>query len=172
MTHASDTHIKALQGSAALESFTADELRRLVESATARVLHAGETLWAPDAERDAIFILVSGRIERIIKSYSGRRVDPFSERGSLFSLVSLVGDWPYQSSAYARDRSEVLCLSRDAFQALFDAREPVAYRIVDALGEYLVADMRDANERLQKVFGHPAETLRMLRRRVREDSKA
>ena len=167
-----NAYIEALAGRAALAGFTPDELRRVVESATPRVVHSGEPLWSAGEPRESVFILVSGRIERVIKSFSGRRVDHYAEPGALLSLVSLAGDWPYQSSAYALDRSEVLCLSRDAFLALFEAREPAAYHIVDALGEYLVADMHDANERLQQVFGHPAETLRGLRRRVREDSKA
>jgi CRP/FNR family transcriptional regulator, cyclic AMP receptor protein len=65
-----------------------------------------------------------------------------------------------------------LRVARESFEALFEARESVAFYLIDAIGDYLIADMRQANRRLQEVFGHPAETLRSLRRRVRDDSKA
>ena len=165
-------YFEALRGRDEMSRFDDDELRALIEACEPRLLQSASPLWVSDEVRSHAFILVSGGIERHTKTHAGRVVQQHSAPGTLLSLSALVKPWEYHSSAHAMEQTEVLALSRATFLNLFDAREPVAYKLVDAIGEYLVADMRKANGRLQDVFGRPAETLMMLRRRIREDSKA
>lgn len=167
-----DHYYDALWGKEEMSRFEDDELRALIEACEPRLLPSSNPLWVSDEIRSHAFILVSGTIERHTKTHAGRIVQQHSAPGTLLSLSALVKQWEYHSSAHALEQTEVLALSRATFIELFDAREPVAYRLVDAIGEYLVNDMRKANGRLQDVFGRPAETLMMLRRRIREDSKA
>ncbi len=149
-----------------------DELLDLVEVCKHERVIAGQALWAPGDPSEAGYILLEGRIEITYRVQpDGQRTMQYSEPGSLFSINSLVGSWEHTSSGTAVERSEVLELTRERFDALFDEQHPAAFVITDALADELVEEMRDANRRLHEVFGHPAETLRMLRRRSRETKR-
>jgi len=164
-----EKYYEALHGRDEMSRFDDDELRALIEACEPRFLQSSTPLWVSDQVRSHAFILVSGAIERHTRTHAGRVVQQHSAKGTLLSLSALVKPWEYHSSAHAMEQTEVLALSRGRFLEMFEDREPVAYKLVDAIGEYLVADMRKANGRLQDVFGRPAETLLMLRRRIRED---
>lgn len=149
-----------------------DEVLDLVSVCEHNRVIAGQPLWAPGDPSEAGYILLDGRIEITYRVQpDGQRTMQHSEPGSLFSINSLVGSWKHTSSGTAVERSEVLELTRDAFDQLFDDEHPAAFVITDALADELVEEMRDANRRLHEVFGHPAETLRMLRRRSRETKR-
>lgn len=167
-----ELYVDALRGKAAMQRFDDDELRKLVAACEERVLQPSSSLWVSDEPRTHAFILVAGSIERTTKTHAGRVIQQYNAPGTLLSLSALVKPWAYHSTAHALEKTVVLALSRARFVELFDARETLAYDLVDAIGEYLVDDMRNANGRLQEVFGRPAETLMMLRRRIREDAKA
>ncbi len=144
-------------------------LDALIEACTLRTFHVGEALWQRGEPGDAAFVLVSGRVERALSVHpDGHRAEQLSEPGALLSLSSLVQAWEHTSSAVALEHTEALELTRETFQLLFDASQPGAFALVDAIAENLVHDMRDVNRRLHQVFGQPAETLRLLRRRMRE----
>ncbi len=151
------------------EDFEDAEFETLVKACEKKLLAPREALWAVGSPGEVAFILVSGRIECTRRlPPDGQRVEQVGKPGSLLSLSSLVKTWKYQSAATALERTELLCLPRQAFREMFDAGAPAAYRLVDELAEELVEEMRDANRRLHEVFGNPAETLRTLRRRVRK----
>lgn len=167
-----ERYFEALLGRDEMARFEDDELRALIEACDARHLQSSNPLWVSNEVRSHAFFLVSGSVERHTRTHAGRVVQQYNSPGTVLSLSALVKQWEYHSSAHALEATEVLALSRATFLHLFEEREPVAYKLVDAIGEYLVSDMRKANGRLQDVFGRPAETLMMLRRRIREDSKA
>lgn len=167
-----ERYLEALRGKQAMARFDDDELRVLLGACEERFLQSKAPLWSSEEVRSHAFILVSGGIERHTKTHAGRTTQQYAEPGMWLSLSALVRPWPYHSSAHAMEQTELLTLSRAKFLELFEDREPAAYKLVEAIGEYLVSDMRKANGRLQEVFGQPAETLMMLRRRSREESKA
>lgn len=152
-------------------SWTDDELAALAEITQRRIYNIGEALWSTGVTGNEAFILLSGRIERSqMVRPDGLRTEQFSEPGDLLSLSSLVQPWEHTSSGTPLERSEVLVLTRADFMDLFESGHHAAYKLVDAIATNLVHEMRDANRRLHKVFGQPAETLRTLRRRLREDA--
>lgn len=152
-------------------NFTRDELQALVEVSSTRIILDGQSLWGLGESRHACFVLLSGSIERRYPGTSCVIVETFDVPGDVLSWSALVGSAGYYSAAYAKERAEVLVLTRETFQDLFAADAPVAYALIDLISTYLANDMRAANTRLKDVFGRPAETLRMLRRRIREDAK-
>lgn len=160
---------QALSNSPFFEDFEDGELRRLVEACEPMTVAPRLALWAVGSRGDAAYILVDGRIEVSHRfPPDGHRVDQISEVGHLLALPYLVRDWPHESAATALEKSLLLRLKRQDFEQLFESGETAAYRLVDHLAEALVSEMRDANRRLHSVFGNPAETLRTLRRRVRQ----
>lgn len=146
-----------------------EKLEDLVEAAEPRTLMTGDALWSRGDVGQEAYILVSGRIEVAYQVQpDGKREEQYDDPGVILGAAYLIHDWEHESSAYPRERSEVLELSRESFQRLFETGHPAAYRVVDVLAEQMVEEVRDANRRLQDVFGHPAETLRTLRRRARD----
>lgn len=159
---------EALRERPFFDALNDEEFDQLVDACDLRTLAPREVLWAVGRQGDACYILLSGRLEQTLTRLPvGRKVEQFDQPGELLALSYLVKPWRHQSSAMAVERSVVLKLDRERFEAMFEAGEPVAFRLVDALAENLVQEMRDANERLHEVFGNPAETLRLLRRRTR-----
>ncbi len=162
------THAEMLAGRGIFADWERSEIEDLVEVCEALTLMPGQALWSPGDPKDAAFILLSGRVEISYRVQpDGQRKDQFTEPATLLTLSSLVHAWEHGSAGSPLERSEVLRLSHDKFRELFEARHPAAFHLVDAIAEDLVQEMRDANRRLHEVFGHPAETLRMLRRRQR-----
>lgn len=150
------------------EDFEDDELRLLVDACEKKRLAPREALWAVGAQSDQAYFLIDGKIEETRRlPPDSQRVEQIDDPGTMLALSHLVKDWEHQSAATAIERTELLRLDRATFEEMFDAGETAAYRLVDQLAEQLVKEMRDANRRLHEVFGSPAETLRMLRRRVR-----
>lgn len=164
-----EDYIDALRQRPQFDDLEEEELEELVEAAESRTLLTGDALWSRGDEGDGAFVLISGRIELTYQVQpDGKRQVQYDDPGVILGAAHLIHDWEHESSAFPRERSEVLKIEREAFQRLFDERHPAAYRVVDALAEQLVEEVRDANQRLQEVFGRPAETLRMLRRRARD----
>lgn len=86
----------------------------------------------------------------------------------MMSLSSLVHPLAHSSTGTPTEQTVVFELTRDVFLEMFESEHPAAYHIVDAIAENLVEELRDTNRRLHQVFGQPAETLLLLRRRMRE----
>lgn len=170
MTDSNDVqrYCNTLASTSFFDSFEPDELETLVQACEPKVLATREALWAVGTPGDSAYILVEGRLEKASRLPPDvRQIDQIAEPGSVVGLSYLVKGWEHESAMSALERTEVLRLKRSAFREMFDDEHVAAFRLVDRLAERLVTEMRDANERLHDVFGNPAETLRMLRRRVR-----
>lgn len=162
-------YIDALSTTPFFEDFEPEELTTLIAACERKILAPREALWAVGTPGDAAYFLVDGRIEKTLRlPPDGKRVDQIESPGAMLALSHLVKEWEHESMATSVERSQLLRLRRTDFKQLFDAGESAAYRLVDQLAEQLVREMRDANRRLHEVFGNPAETLRTLRRRVRQ----
>jgi CRP-like cAMP-binding protein len=160
--------LEALRANDFFAQMTDDDAREFIDACEALTVLPGQALWSPGEVKDAAYILVSGRVEITFRVQpDGQREDQYSRPGSLLTLSSLVHPWEHESAGMPLERSRLLRLSRDAFLKLFEAGRPSAFYLIDAIADDLVDEMRDANRRLHEVFGHPAETLRMLRRRSR-----
>ena len=165
--------VSTLAEHAPFDRWRPSELDQLVRRCRPRVAHHGESLWATGEPGQRAFILIQGRVERSQHVRpDGHRFWHVEQPGSLLSLTSLVEPWPHTSSGTPLESSLVLELDREVFLKMFHEEHPVAYLLLDAVAEQVVQEMRDANRRVQQVFGQPAETLRMLRRRLRDQELA
>ena len=143
---------------------------RLIAQSELATYNVGQPLWCEGDVAKETFFLIEGRLERSrMVRPDGLRTEQVSEPGTPISIESLVKGWQHTSTCKPLERTKVLGFRREAFRQMFEQGDPVAYDLVDAISEDLVKQMRDTNERLHKVFGQPAETLRILRRRMREE---
>ena len=164
--------IETLRRQEWFETLSDPSLERLIETSERRTLMTGGSLWSQGDRTAATYILLSGCVEMTdTVQPDGQRTEQIDEAGALLGLAALAGDWSHESSAYTVERTEVLRLERETFEEMFEARRAVAHRLIDAMAEQLVDEMRDANQRLREVFGQPGETLRTLRRRARSSER-
>ena len=163
-----EAYADILRRDAHLDRLEDQQLQELVDRCTHRRMVTGEALWANGDAGESAYVLLSGRVELSWRVHpDGKQKKQITQPATLLGLPHLIHAWEHESAAYPLERTEVLQLERSDFDQLFGAQHPAAYRLVDAVAEELVEEVRDANRRLHEVFGHPAETLRMLRRRGR-----
>lgn len=156
-----------LQANTHFSGLAEHELATLLDASEHLTFLAGEPLWTTDQPLNAAFILLSGRVEQTRHVQpDGLRTQHYEKPGTWLALSSLVQSLPRQGTARALEKVCVLRISRQKFEQLFAEDHPAAYTLTDAIAECLVQDMHDTNRRLHDVFGHPAETLRTLRRRI------
>jgi CRP-like cAMP-binding protein len=162
-------HADTLDGRGIFADLERSQIEDLVEVCEALTVMPGQALWSPGDPKDAAYILLTGRVEISYRVQpDGQRKDQYTEPGAVLTLSSLVHTWQHGSAGTPLERTQLLRLSCERFRELFDAGHPSSFHLVDAIADDLVKEMRDANRRLHEVFGHPAETLRMLRRRSRD----
>lgn len=167
-----DRYVDTLADRPFFDALEREKLRELVEVCRPRTLITGQAMWSAGEAGGTAYIMISGRVELSWRVQpDGQRQEQVTRPGQLIGLPHLIHEWTHESAAYPLDRTELLRLERSDFQALFDEQHPAAYRLVDAVAEELVEEVRDANRRMHEVFGHPAETLRMLRRRARHSER-
>jgi CRP-like cAMP-binding protein len=155
-----------------LAKLESEDLEDLVEVLESRTLVSGEPIWSVGDAGDAAYVLGAGRVELTIRAQpDGKRTRQHGTPGTMLGLAHLAGEWEHESTAYPLERTEVLRLARSDFRVLLEQHHPAAFRIVDAVAVRLVEEVRDANRRMQEVSGHPAETLRTLRRRARKSER-
>jgi CRP/FNR family transcriptional regulator len=169
---ASDVDEDILRRSSHLDELDEQALAEFVEACRARTLITGDALWKVGESGESAYVILSGEVELVWRVQpDGREEEQFTQPGTILGLPHLIHPWAHESSAYPLETAEVLRLDRPAFEEMFEAQHPAAYRLVDAVAEELVDEVRDANCRLQDVFGHPAETLRTLRRRAHDSTR-
>jgi len=167
-----DRSVDALGESPHLADLEPDQLRDLFGVVQPRTFVSGEPIWSVGEVGEAAYLLVSGEVESTIRVQpEGKKTRIVGEAGTWMGLAHLAGEWEHESTAYPVERTEVLKLERGEFREMFDRRHPAAFAVADAVADRLVEEVRDANRRHQEVFGHPAETLRMLRRRTGDSGR-
>ena len=164
--------IETLGSSPFFDQMAEDHLRDLVDRCQLKTHISGEALWAAGEPGDAAYILVEGRLETTWRVQpDGQRSRQAARPGEILGLAYLVHDWAHESSAYPLEKSEVLELERTDFAQMFEHGHPAAQRLAEAVADELVDEVRDANRRMHEVFGHPADTLRTLRRRAHRSER-
>lgn len=119
-----------LTRSALFAGLTGDELREVAAAGEIRSCEAGAAVFTAAREDQALYVVLSGRIEvrlPTIDSEEGLLLSagPFDTlgEGSFFART------PHTADAIAAERSLVLCVTRDAFDELVQAGRPAALKI-------------------------------------------
>lgn len=165
-------YVDILAAETRLGSLEKEAVAEFVELCEPRKMVTGEALWTVGEKGKSAYILFSGAVEIAWRIRpDGQQKRQVSSPGAFVALPHLIYPWKHESSAYPLEATRLLRIDRSEFVNLFDAQHPAAYRVVDAIAEELVDEVRDANRRMHEVFGHPAETLRMLRKRAHDSER-
>ncbi|MFB6262703.1 MAG: Crp/Fnr family transcriptional regulator [Bradymonadaceae bacterium] len=161
--------VDALGRGARFEELDPEPRAELADHLRRETVVPGEPIWSPGEAGTGAYLLLDGRVEITWRSQpEGRDSVQYDSAGEWFGLPYVVDEWEHESAASPRERTELAVLDRETFLELFDQGHPGAYAALERAAVELVDEVRDANRRLADVFGRPAETLQMLRRRSRD----
>jgi NTE family protein len=116
-----------------------DELRNAVaERATIRTLAAGEWLFHQGDVGDAMFLVLSGRLE-VVLEHPQQEVVRVMGRGGVVGELALLTEAPRSAGIRARRDTELLALDRGRFVELLTEEAPFAMALTREIGMQLRA---------------------------------
>ena len=102
-------------------------------NAPARKLDAGEPVFFEHQAGDAMYAVVSGRIDVLTYGKVLEQVGP----GGIFGEMALIDDGPRSAAALASEPSEVLVVSRELFATLVKEEPAFAVHVMKVLASRL-----------------------------------
>ncbi len=113
-----------------LRSLDPDEAEALRRGCSVREYARGQTIFAPTAEPDAIYLLEHGLVRIFRVSPGGEQLTLyFVHPGQVFGELSVIGDKSRESFAQATRRSVVWRMDRDALLRMMRASPRAAFEI-------------------------------------------
>ncbi len=109
----------------------------LVSSAEPERLLAGEWLWRQGDPGDSLVVVLTGRLEVVLEEPAPPRVLRVIARGQAVGELALLTDSTRSASVRARRDSELLRVSRAAFETLLNERPAFAIALTRVLGNQL-----------------------------------
>ncbi len=111
------------------------------------LLPTGKVLFERGDPGDALFIVLSGKVELFIRNVAGEKiVFTCAERGDFFGELSIADRGPRTATAVALEDAELISLSRDNLQLFFQKRPDAALDLIAAMATMI----RKADEILNK----------------------
>lgn len=141
-----------------------EDFTQLLAQGSIERFEPGQIIYAPGDEAPCGFVLIDGRVEMAEGPYPGRRLgSQLFSAGALFSEGGFIRPWKHKRQCTAIEETIALSLTPEALRSRLEASDSAAVRIIDALLDLFVRDLRDANGRLDEIHSRPDRTLRQLR---------
>ncbi len=114
------------------------ELEPLAERLVSRRYQAGEPIFAQNSPGNSLYVVKSGRVDIVVSDPQGhtRKLAEFGP-GQAFGEFGLLDGLPRSAGAVARERSELLTLSRPEFFMYLEQYPSVAIKLVVLLSRRL-----------------------------------
>jgi CRP/FNR family cyclic AMP-dependent transcriptional regulator len=123
-----------------LADLSEPEVSQIVDAAPARTYRAGELLYTPHRPVEVLFLLKRGRIRVFRVSPEGRALTTaIVSPGTMFGEMALLGQRMYDNYAEALDEAYTCVMDRADARRLLLSDPRIAARIVEILGQRLMA---------------------------------
>ena len=130
---------------------TPKELDLLKQFLRSRYVEPGQPLFAEGEFGRSCYVVLGGSIE-VYKALGGKRQDKLATLGpgAIFGHMALIDNKPRSATCRAgrAERTVLIELEREAFDRLFNAKSPFAFKILDKVAMDLAQRLRSATERL------------------------
>jgi CRP-like cAMP-binding protein len=152
-----------LAGARLFSGLDSEALSGLLAIAKVENFEAGQVLYNQGDLAEVGYILARGRVELVENSFPGRSAIQLFTAGSLFSDNGFIKAWKYRRSCRTIEETTVLSFETGIFRTLLGQGDEAAMRIIDNLLDVFVHDLRDTNQKLDKIFSRPDRTLEQLK---------
>jgi CRP-like cAMP-binding protein len=136
-----------------LAVYSNTELRILANVAPAREFAAGHVLCREGMTGQSCFLLATGSVNVVKRTEDGDRNLATLRGGQIVGQMALVDKTPRSASVVAAEPTVALELTRDVFEGLLHARNPLAVRFQEQIAIAGIRQLRMATERLRSVIG-------------------
>jgi CRP/FNR family cyclic AMP-dependent transcriptional regulator len=128
---------------------SAEESRRILDSATRVTLHTGGILFEAGSVGNEMYIIESGRI-KVYRDSDDDEIS-FAEFGSgdAFGEMSLIDEYPRSASAAALEDCRLLSLTRSDFTKILESDPAVGVKLLLAIAEVFSKRMRKTDKLLE-----------------------
>lgn len=148
MTEKSTDLKSVIRGCVLFSGASDDSLQRLADSSTLTQVPAKTDLFFAGDEPDGLHIVVSGLARIWINDSDGREFTfVHCEAGDAFGEIALLDGRPRSTNATVIEKSEILLLTRPAFQEVLDQDISLSRYLIETLCEML----RRTNKEMQEM---------------------
>ena len=135
-----------------------EEIREIINHAVKLPLQAGSPLFSQGDEADALFIIQSGEVQVRASSPMGEDIVlAVLGSGTIVGELALIDGGPRSATVEALGDCDIYRLTRESFDALREARNPAAYKVILNLASTVDARRRQTEARINEVFEDPAQ---------------
>jgi serine/threonine-protein kinase len=132
----------------AFEAVSEEDLSAFLRSSRAQAYDDGATIVQQGASGHGCFLLVSGEVDVVKTTPSGRWILGRLQPGSVFGQISLVDRVPRTASIVTASPALVVEIDREAFQQLLARTDPVAQALREQVVLSGIRQLRRATRRL------------------------
>jgi len=163
MTPTSNDTLQYLERLTVFEDISNRERAMLATVMQPRGLQTGEVLCREGDAARSFYVTVHGVIE-VWKDVGSGREELLSRVGAnnFLGQLALIDRQPRSATLKAGSTALVLECAAEAFDRLFWAGTPFAYRLMDKIVTHLAHRLRDADRELYDLFSNPQRTLLKL----------
>lgn len=140
-----------LAGFPAFAAFSADELVRLTDEMLRWDLASGTVLFTEGSSGGSCYVVVRGAVDVSIAVRGRQRLLARLAPGAVFGQVSLVDGGPRSATCTVQADALLAELDRDACRRLLADETPLALKLLDAINQGLIAELRDADRQRMRL---------------------
>ena len=146
------------------KGFSEEEFRSLVSKFSGKAYAVGETICKDGAEGDSLFLLNEGEV-KISKEVSGKTEEELAriKAPSTFGMVSLIDGGVRSATCTALTAVTVLIMTKSSYDALLNAHDKAANKLLFNLTQTMSEQLRMANHKIQELYSRPLETIETLK---------
>ncbi len=138
-----------LQGVELFDQFGDDDYRQLADASETVDLIRSDVVFGENAEADACYVVVDGRIAISNKSFAGREsMVAIMERGDLFGEMGLFDGLGRSAEARALEQSSVIRIPYDVLRSVWETKPELLWSVVRLLSQRI----RSTDEALADAF--------------------
>ena len=140
-----------LAGFPSFAGFTAEELERLTDEMVRWDLARGTVLFTEGSPGGSCFVVVRGAVDVSIAVRGTQRLLARLAPGAVFGQVSLVDGGPRSATCTVQADALLAELDRDACRRILADESPLALKLLGALNQGLIAELRDADRQRMRL---------------------
>ena len=129
-----ETNLSFLQQIPIFEALDESALQRILDKSRILTFRKGTQLMTEGESGESLYLILSGRVKIFVSDEDGNEMTLFIETaGSYIGEISLLDGAPRTASAITLENTEIVCLSKSAFNEVIAENPEIAFSFIRAL---------------------------------------
>jgi len=142
------------ESAALFEGLGPQELSQVFALTAQTALEANQQIFRESTHGDALFLLLSGRVDIVVHVPSEGRTEPLAHvrKGEIFGEFALIDRSPRSATAITRSPVALLQINRDDLLELCDDNHRIGFILMRNMATLLCAKLRETNLQWRNVI--------------------